>query len=167
MLTAIAGFCISSILRQSFQEFFLAGIVRFRIHIDEARADWNDFVPSVIDGTGELVPNIDAQPAAVGKDAVALLPYQIQIVDVIFIVVVEPDLGFVTVIFRLPIRRRGDDKLMDLSINVLMFLLSPKIISCLVILRPFRSFLPQRGTRNCMRARAAVAPRFRSGRSQN
>ena len=52
-----------------------------------------------------------AQPAPFVEDAVRLHPHDIEVVDIILVGVVEPDLTGDAVIFQLPIRRRRDDEM--------------------------------------------------------
>jgi len=59
----------------------------------------NDLVTSIVNGTGKLVANVYTQPATVVKSAIALFPNQIQVVDVIFVAVVETNLVICSVVF--------------------------------------------------------------------
>ncbi len=55
-------------------------------------SDGDDFIPSIIHRTGELVADIDTEPATLMKDTVTLVPYQVEMVDISLIRIMESDL---------------------------------------------------------------------------
>jgi hypothetical protein len=55
-----------------------------------------------------LVADIHAEPASVIKDSVAFAPYQIEIIDIIFVAVIKPDLVICPIILELPVRGRSN-----------------------------------------------------------
>jgi len=77
---------------------------------DDLRPDRDNLVPAVIHRTGELVADVDAEPAAGMQHPFALAPDKIQIVDVALIAVVKSDLVLRPVVLELPVGRRGNDK---------------------------------------------------------
>jgi len=79
--------------------------------LDDFRPDRNDFIAAVIDRTGELIPDIDTEPAAVIEHPVTFIPDKIQLVDIAFVAVIEAYLVICAVILQLPVRRRGDDEM--------------------------------------------------------
>ena len=79
--------------------------------LDDFSSDGNDLVPAVVDGPRELVADINAQATPIMQDSMAFLPDQIQIIDVVFIGVIEADLVGTGVIFKLPVGRRRDDQM--------------------------------------------------------
>ena len=71
----------------------------------------DDLVAAVVDGPRELVAYIDTQATPIMQDSMAFVPDQIQVVDVVFIGVVEANLVGAGVIFELPVRGRRDDQM--------------------------------------------------------
>jgi len=54
-------------------------------------------------GAGELIADIDAEPAAIVQCTVALTPDEIQMVDILFIAVAESKLFLAPVVLQLPV----------------------------------------------------------------
>jgi hypothetical protein len=71
----------------------------------------NDFVATVIRGTGKLIADIDTQPATVVQHAVTFLPCKVQMIDIGFVIIVKTDLIFRSVIFQLPVGRRRNNQM--------------------------------------------------------
>jgi hypothetical protein len=68
----------------------------------------NNFISPIVNGTGKLVANVDAQTATVVQHAKTFRPNYIQIVDITFVTVVKPDLVVCAVVFQLPVGWRSD-----------------------------------------------------------
>ena len=66
--------------------------------LDDLGADGDDLVAAVVHGPGELVSDVDAKPAAGMEDPSGLVPDEVEVVDVVLVGVVEPDLVSVSVI---------------------------------------------------------------------
>ena len=67
--------------------------------------DRYNFVSAVVCGTRELVSDIDTQTTSILQNAVAFCPNSIQVIDVLFVSVVETDLIVTSIILQLPIWR--------------------------------------------------------------
>jgi hypothetical protein len=52
------------------------------------------------------------------QDPVALLPYEIQIVNVVLIGIIKPYLAAIAIVLQLPIRRRSNDKMNRLILQL-------------------------------------------------
>jgi len=72
--------------------------------------DGDDLVASIVHGAGELVPDVDAEPAPGVEDPSGLVPDEVEVVDVVLVGVVEPDLVSVSVVLELPVGRGGEDE---------------------------------------------------------
>src|SRR5574344_1273251 len=59
----------------------------------------NYFISSIINRTGKLVANIDTQTATIVQYAKTFFPNQIQMINIIFVTVIKPDLAVGSIIF--------------------------------------------------------------------
>lgn len=78
----------------------------------------NDFISPVIDRPRKLVSDVYTEPAALVQYPEALLPDKVQVIDIVFVSVVEPNLAAVTVVLQLPIRGRCDDEMDALILEI-------------------------------------------------
>ena len=78
--------------------------------LDDLGADGDDLVAAVVHGPGELVSDVDAEPASGMEDPSGFAPDEVEVVDVLLVGVVEPDLVSVSVVLQLPVGRGGDDE---------------------------------------------------------
>ena len=68
-------------------------------------SDGDNLVTPIIDRGRKLVTYVYAKAATLIENSEAFAPYQMEIVDVIFIRIVESQLVFVSIVFELPVRR--------------------------------------------------------------
>jgi hypothetical protein len=85
--------------------------------LDNFSSDGDDFISAIIDGSGELVSDINAYTTSVMKDPMAFFPYKIKVVDVFFICIVKSNLLGVIVVLELPVRWRCNDKMYGMIWN--------------------------------------------------
>jgi len=72
---------------------------------DNLGMDRDNLITAIVHRPCELVAYVDAQPAPGHKDSMTFTPYQIQMIDIGFVCIIETYLSGASVILQLPIRR--------------------------------------------------------------
>ncbi len=79
--------------------------------LDDLGSDGDDFIAAIIYGSCELITDIYAQAATALQNAMAFFPYEVQVVDIIFVGIMETDLLDTVVVFELPVWRRRNNEM--------------------------------------------------------
>src|SRR3989338_1629103 len=81
----------------------------------------NDFVTAIINRPGKLITYVNAQSTSTLYNAIAFIPNQIKIVNILLITVIKSYLVTTAIIFQLPIRWRSNDQMHRGVLNLLHF----------------------------------------------
>jgi len=73
--------------------------------LDDLHPDRNNLVPAIVNRTGKLVTDINAESAARMQHPLAFAPNQVQVVDIAFVTLVKADLLLRSVVLELPVGR--------------------------------------------------------------